>query len=328
MNNRTGVTEGVPHGAFHSGRIPPVTTQNPNPGAGVQPGTATQGLRSPTKHNQAACDKDPQSLPPLTGRAVQALADRQDSPVEPGLELTGFTTLPPGLETQPPIGYRLTGEHEPVELLLWRRDSERSLTQPSLIRIKADEMTHGYKSFVYCLEQLIRTRQQTADARPESGKDISDPEAVLTALWFEHLWYACQASNMAELQQLDARVAHCTKEHTSRLLPHLAFVEKHQATLRQILTAHCQAHSIDEAGRHSFSITIESGSGQRSIDLLRGYDEESGLCLEDNTYLVYFATQKRPDIRQEIEKRTGERLPGAFWGIDILESAPENPATD
>ena len=176
----------------------------------------------------------------------------------------------------------------------------------------AVHLESGYSAFSRCLAQLAQARRQGRAGYQPLFQQVTDTQAGMTALWTLRLWQHWQAADKALLPaQLQALAQDFVQVDVPWLQQHLAVIDQHRGTLRQLFAGQCRWDRFKRPGNDTIDVLVKSGSGGKFQPqmLFRIQTPEAGLCHLDNTDLVYFEALRHPPLRREIERKTGTRLP-------------------
>ena len=171
-------------------------------------------------------------------------------------------------------------------------------------------------AFLFFLKLLAQARRDEWNSYTEDDRHGTDKETTEAALWAASLWKLwidtgsqIDAVTPAMVHELAGRFA---REARPELQAHLAFLERHRGTVRQLFIDNSLI-GCSSPGGNCFE-TSAAWPQQHSLTLFRYALPQTGLCHLDNTDLAYFAALHSPALCQQIEARTGDRLPGGAPG--------------
>ena len=224
------------------------------------------------------------------------------------------------LDSMPAALKSVAGERA-LELLLFELFHEK---HPGSV---AQSLGSGYSAFLSCLQDVAEPRRHKRAGYPPDTQKVTDTEASMAAFWVVRLWEYWQTADFALTpRQLQARTRMFMAFEAPRLQEHLDFIDRHRGTLRHLFAGKATwSGSHPQDGYYAVDVLADGLVRQQTLELFKTYDPTSGLCHLDNTDRAYFSALRYPDLREEIERRTGELLPA-----DLVFDAPmldEDPGT-
>ena len=176
----------------------------------------------------------------------------------------------------------------------------------------------GYDAFLGCLEQLAKARRGDRAGYEKSFRAVADKEATIAAAWAVRLWQHWQAEEGPLSRE---RVAALARQFAQTQVPlleqHLAFIDRHRGTLRQLFARECLDFDKEEDGLRTVGILADIMRPNQGLTLFQSEDRHSGLCHLDNTDLAYFAALQSPALTQKMAAETRASVPQGLVRADV-----------
>ena len=210
-------------------------------------------------------------------------------------------------------------DYRPVQLAVWQLKPALTLLLFQLFHEEgpndaARKLASGKHAFVLCLDLLARARRENRSGYSEHYQAITDTQAAMAALWTVRLWQQWQATSAQPLtpRQVRAGAQGFVATDLPLLEEHLDFLECNRACLRQLFAQRLCRSYQQTGNKRVLSITVPLCPGLWGRHLFDPQLDNSSVRHLDNTDLVYFAASALPELRQQMEEKTGSQVPPAF----------------